>query len=137
MRIFCVGMDRQRFAVRAFASLVLAALLTAALAVPDAEARRKRHARATGGYNPPFASIVYDVNSGKVLQATNADAPRHPASVTKVMTLYMLFEQLETGRFKLSTELPVSARGRQPGTLEARSCAPARRLPSRTPSRRS
>ena len=108
MRITCVGMDRQRFAVRAFASLVLAALLTTALAVPDAEARRKRHVRPSGGYNPPFASIVYDVNSGKVLQATNADAPRHPASVTKVMTLYMLFEQLETGRFKLSTELPVS-----------------------------
>ncbi|KAF0231022.1 MAG: putative D-alanyl-D-alanine [Beijerinckiaceae bacterium] len=107
MRMSCVGSARRLLAVRALASLVLAAVLTVALAVPEAEARRKRHARA-GGYNPPFASMVYDVNSGKVLQSTNGDASRHPASVTKVMTLYMLFEQLETGRFKLSTELPVS-----------------------------
>lgn len=107
MRISSVGLARRPFAVRALASLVLAALLTTALAVTDAEARRKRK-NLGGGYNPPFASIVYDVNSGRTLQATNADALRHPASVTKVMTLYMLFEQLETGRFKLSTELPVS-----------------------------
>lgn len=107
MRISSVGLARRPFAVRALASLVLAALLTTALAVTDAEARRKRR-NPGGGYNPPFASIVYDVNSGRILQATNADALRHPASVTKVMTLYMLFEQLETGRFKLSTELPVS-----------------------------
>ncbi|MCZ8185603.1 MAG: D-alanyl-D-alanine carboxypeptidase [Beijerinckiaceae bacterium] len=82
--------------------------MTAALVVPEAEARRKRHRAAGGGYNPPYASMVYDVNSGRVLEATNGDALRHPASVTKVMTLYMLFEQLETGRFKLTTELPVS-----------------------------
>lgn len=107
MRISSVGLARRPFAVRALASLVLAALLTTAFAVTDAEARRKRK-NLGGGYNPPFASIVYDVNSGRTLQATNADALRHPASVTKVMTLYMLFEQLETGRFKLSTELPVS-----------------------------
>lgn len=59
-------------------------------------------------YAPPYASIVYDVNSGKVLEATNADAPRHPASITKVMTLYVLFEQLESGKMKLTTQLPVS-----------------------------
>src|SRR5262249_16138774 len=42
-------------------------------------------------------------------QATNADSPRHPASLTKIMTLYLLFERLEQGKIKLSTELPVSA----------------------------
>ncbi len=106
MRSSCVGTTRRPCAARAVASLLLAMLVAVAIAVPEAEARRKRHRG--GGYSPPFASIVYDVNSGKVLQGTNADALRHPASVTKVMTLYMLFEQLETGRFKLSTELPVS-----------------------------
>jgi D-alanyl-D-alanine carboxypeptidase len=70
----------------------------------EAEARKRR-----GGYAPPYASIVIDVNSGKTLQATNADAPRFPASVTKVMTLYMLFEQIERGRFTLETPLKVSA----------------------------
>jgi D-alanyl-D-alanine carboxypeptidase len=39
----------------------------------------------------------------------NEDAPRHPASVTKVMTLYLLFEQLEKGRFTLDSEIPISA----------------------------
>src|SRR4029078_2185607 len=44
------------------------------------------------------------------MQATNADAPRHPASLTKIMTLYLLFERLEQGRIKLTTEMPVSTR---------------------------
>ena len=65
------------------------------------------HARAEA-YDPPFASIVVDGNSGAVLQASNPDALRHPASLTKVMTLYLLFERLDAGRLKLDTPLPVS-----------------------------
>ena len=42
-------------------------------------------------------AMVVDAKTGKVLHAENEDAPRHPASVTKVMTLYLLFEQLERG----------------------------------------
>ncbi|MCZ8374606.1 MAG: D-alanyl-D-alanine carboxypeptidase [Beijerinckiaceae bacterium] len=108
MRSPCVAAVRWPLSPRLLATILLALVMTAALVVPEAEARRKRHRAAGGGYNPPYASMVYDVNSGRVLEATNGDALRHPASVTKVMTLYMLFEQLETGRFKLSTELPVS-----------------------------
>jgi D-alanyl-D-alanine carboxypeptidase len=52
---------------------------------------------------------VVDDNSGQVLHDENADEPRHPASLTKIMTLYLLFEQLEAGRLKLDTPLPVSA----------------------------
>lgn len=63
------------------------------------------------GYRSPrFASIVVDVNSGKVLNQSDPDGLRHPASVTKVMTLYLLFEQLEAGKLTLDSELPVSAR---------------------------
>ena len=62
-----------------------------------------------GGYSPPTAAIVVDAKTGKVLYAENPDAPRHPASVTKVMTLYLLFEQLDRGKMTLSTELKVSA----------------------------
>jgi D-alanyl-D-alanine carboxypeptidase len=62
-----------------------------------------------GGYSPPTAAIVVDAKTGKVLFAENPDAPRHPASVTKVMTLYLLFEQLDRGKMTLSTELKVSA----------------------------
>ena len=57
----------------------------------------------------PYADIVIDANSGAVLQATNPDASRHPASLTKIMTLYLLFEQLEAGKLKLDSALKVSA----------------------------
>jgi D-alanyl-D-alanine carboxypeptidase len=57
----------------------------------------------------PYADIVVDANSGTVLHSTNPDARRHPASLTKIMTLYMLFEQLEAGALKLDSQLKVSA----------------------------
>ena len=53
--------------------------------------------------------MVVDAKTGRVLHASNADALRHPASVTKVMTLYLLFEQLERGRFTLDSPLRISA----------------------------
>jgi len=67
----------------------------------------------------PLAAIVVDARSGKVLFSHDADAPRYPASITKVMTLYLLFRELKSGRIKLSTPLKVSARAasRQPSKL--------------------
>src|SRR6516162_7554722 len=59
-------------------------------------------------YLPPTASIVVDGNSGAVLQASNPDALRHPASLTKIMTLYLLFERLEAGKIKIDSMLKVS-----------------------------
>ena len=50
-----------------------------------------------------------DTATGKVLYQANPDARRYPASLTKMMTLYVLFEELNRGRFKLSTPLRVSA----------------------------
>jgi D-alanyl-D-alanine carboxypeptidase len=58
--------------------------------------------------SPKFASIIVDGNSGAVLQSTSPDGLRHPASLTKIMTLYLLFERLESGKMKLDTEMPVS-----------------------------
>ena len=55
------------------------------------------------------ASIVVDGATGRVISAMNENAPRHPASITKVMTLYLLFEQLEKGKLSLDDEIPVSA----------------------------
>ena len=57
----------------------------------------------------PYADIVVDANSGTVLHSTNPDAQRHPASLTKIMTLYLLFEQIEAGKLKLDSPLKVSA----------------------------
>ncbi|CAA9307751.1 MAG: D-alanyl-D-alanine carboxypeptidase, partial [uncultured Microvirga sp.] len=99
----CVRTRRAVFA----AGAVGLTLVIASTSSADA-ARRKRPA-AGGGYNPPYAAMVVDVNSGRVLHAQNEDAPRHPASVTKVMTLYLVFEQIEKGRLTTSTPLTVSA----------------------------
>ena len=61
-------------------------------------------------YNPPYAAVVIDVKTGRTLHAENADATRFPASLTKVMTLYLVFEQLERGALRLDSPLRVSSR---------------------------
>jgi D-alanyl-D-alanine carboxypeptidase len=60
------------------------------------------------GYSPPSASIIVDGNSGEALEASDADALRHPASLTKIMTLYLLFERLQAGKIQLDSLLAVS-----------------------------
>ncbi|TNV11400.1 D-alanyl-D-alanine carboxypeptidase family protein [Brucella pecoris] len=56
-----------------------------------------------------YAAIVIDANTGKTLFASNADAQRYPASLTKMMTLYMLFEAMQAGRMNKDTPIPVSS----------------------------
>ncbi len=72
-----------------------------------------------GSTAPNFSAIVIDANTGRELYGVNEDAPRHPASITKVMTLYLLFEQMEKGRISLDTMLQVSshAAGQSPTKL--------------------
>lgn len=55
-----------------------------------------------------YASIVMDASTQQVLHARYADSPRYPASITKVMTLYMVFEALQKGDLRLDEEIPVS-----------------------------
>ncbi len=62
-----------------------------------------------------YASIVIDLETDQVLHARHADAPRYPASLTKAMTLYMLFDAMKSGEVKLYEKLPVSkAAAKQP-----------------------
>jgi D-alanyl-D-alanine carboxypeptidase len=75
-------------------TLVCAALLSVGH-VTTAEARK-------------YASIAVDAVTGKVLQGTNEDGIRFPASLTKIMTLYIVFEELEAGRLTLDTKFNVS-----------------------------
>jgi len=95
--------------------LGLATISAAVIFTTDqADARRRhrhhhaRHHVERNSYNPAFASIIVDGNSGAVLNATNADSLRHPASLTKIMTLYLLFEKLEQGKLTLDSEMEVS-----------------------------
>lgn len=79
--------------IRALA--VLAFLLVATL---SSESRADR-----------YAAFVADMQTGEVLHARRADAPRYPASLTKLMTLYMTFEALESGELALEDVLTTSA----------------------------
>lgn len=60
--------------------------------------------------NPKFAAITVDARTGKILYAENADSIRHPASLTKMMTLYIVFEELKAGRLTLKSPITFSAR---------------------------
>ncbi|WP_348640505.1 serine hydrolase [Mesorhizobium sp. B1-1-2] len=59
--------------------------------------------------NSRFSGIVIDAKTGKTLYRDHADAPRYPASLTKMMTLYLIFDALESGRISKGTAIPVSA----------------------------
>jgi D-alanyl-D-alanine carboxypeptidase len=91
-----------RGAFPAAAGMLVALVLAAALALrPDS-------AKAQIG-SDRYSSIVIDAASGRVLEAVNPDEQRFPASLTKIMTAYMLFEALHDGRVKLDQPVPVSA----------------------------
>jgi len=66
-----------------------------------------------------YAAIVLDADTGRVLHAANPDTRNYPASLTKMMTLYLVFDALESGQLKLKQRLPVSARaaGMSPSKL--------------------
>ncbi|MCX7305855.1 MAG: D-alanyl-D-alanine carboxypeptidase [Hyphomicrobiales bacterium] len=62
-----------------------------------------------------YSALVIDATNGATLYESNATAPRYPASLTKMMTLYLLFEALDQGRLSKITEIPVSSNAsRQP-----------------------
>jgi D-alanyl-D-alanine carboxypeptidase len=100
-----------RFGVSALAAVV--ALLAVTTDPADARSRRKRYvvkkATVSQSYSPRYADVVIDAKTGDVLHESAPDALRHPASLTKIMTLYMLFERMETGKVRLDSQMEVSA----------------------------
>jgi D-alanyl-D-alanine carboxypeptidase len=70
-------------------------------------------------YAAKYSAIVVDANTGRELWGVNENALRHPASLTKVMTLYLLFEQLQKGNLTLASRIPVSehAANQEPSKL--------------------
>jgi D-alanyl-D-alanine carboxypeptidase len=75
-----------------------------------------------GAARAGYAAIVVDGSTGQVLQQINADQRDYPASLTKMMTLYLTFEGLKSGRLRLDQRMPVSARaaGKAPTRLGLR-----------------
>lgn len=83
--------------LRRFVLTLFAVLVASVAAVSVAQA------------NPKYAGVVIDAKTGKVLYSENADSLRYPASLTKMMTLYMVFEALEAGKISLNSKVPFSA----------------------------
>lgn len=67
-------------------------------------------AQAQSGGTNKYASIIIDADSLEILHARNIDGARYPASLTKMMTLYLVFDALERGELRLDEPLIVSAR---------------------------
>lgn len=89
-------------------TMALAAVVLSQTVAFDAEARPRSRMPASE-WRAGFSTIVVDGKTGDVIDSTKADELRHPASLTKVMTLYLLFSEIETGRLKLNTKIKVSA----------------------------
>ena len=94
------------FARRVAAIVTLAILAFATLAQPAAA--QIPYVNLLFG-QPRYAAYVMDANTGEVLYEKNADSPRYPASITKLMTLYLTFEALQAGRLSLTDRVYASA----------------------------
>jgi D-alanyl-D-alanine carboxypeptidase len=115
------------------------ALLFAAVADPAQAARRHRGVvRMPASPTDPAkdAALIVDGVTGKVLYARNETAQRHPASLTKMMTLYLLFDALKAGKITMQTQLPISRHAviQKPTKLNLRPARPSRWIPPSAPS---
>jgi len=86
-------------------SFVLAAVMAASVAAPGAASAQSFFSFTEA---PKYAAIVVDASSGEVLYERNADSPRYPASISKLMTLYLTFEALSSGRLHQDDVIVVS-----------------------------
>jgi D-alanyl-D-alanine carboxypeptidase len=108
-RLVRSGIERVRAHGKALAALMMA-LLLAACSTSDALQTTTPSASALDlSAAGKYAAVVVDGSNGQVLYSANASAPRYPASLTKMMTLYMLFEAMQQGRVTNATPIPVSA----------------------------
>jgi D-alanyl-D-alanine carboxypeptidase (penicillin-binding protein 5/6) len=82
-------------------------LAIAAIGLSPAAQAQVPYAQLSWG-EPRYAAIVVDANSGEVLYSRNADSQRFPASITKIMTLYLTFEALASGRLRLNDTITIS-----------------------------
>ncbi|HEY1095993.1 MAG TPA: serine hydrolase, partial [Alphaproteobacteria bacterium] len=97
---------------RAVALIAVFALCAAHVTPAEAAVRRGR-----GGGNPRYASIIMDAQTGQVLRSSNPDKRLYPASLTKMMTLFLTFEAIQRGRLHVNKNLDISSNAtRQPPT---------------------
>ena len=108
---------RARFLGRMGVCVIAAIGLLGAL--PAAARQAQRAVASTAENAPVFEWILLDAETGQVLSEENADVATHPASLTKMMTLYLTFDQLNQGKIRLDQPFAVSeeAASRAPSKL--------------------
>jgi D-alanyl-D-alanine carboxypeptidase (penicillin-binding protein 5/6) len=97
-----------RSARRLFVSLSIAAATLVGVAAPPAQAQVPYFRSLLAASESKYAAIVVDAKTGEVLYANRADSPRYPASLTKMMTLYLTFEALASGKLRLEDRVVFS-----------------------------
>lgn len=93
---------------RALAATTAGFLLAFGLATSAAEAAKAKKTFSPVE-SPRYGSIVIDAETGQSLNESGADERKYPASLTKMMTLYLTFDSLDKGKLRLDQDLPVSA----------------------------
>ncbi len=95
--------------MKIFITVLMAVTMSVAIGAPSSAKK----------YKPKYAGIVIDANSGRVLYSRNADAYRYPASLTKMMTLYIVFEELKAKRLSKKSRIRMTknAAAEQPSKL--------------------
>src|SRR5690606_21115834 len=88
-------------------SLLFLAIILITQPLDAAYAKKSTKQKST--YNPRYAMLVMNADTREILDQKNAYSRRYPASLTKMMTLYMTFEALTQKRIKLSDTMVVSA----------------------------
>ncbi len=92
--------------------ITVCAIVASHASLADAKPRRLRNTA-----NNRYASIIMDAQTGRVLESTNPDKKLYPASVTKLMTLFLTFESIQRGRLSMNKTLTISTNAtRQPPT---------------------
>ncbi|MBX3479222.1 MAG: D-alanyl-D-alanine carboxypeptidase [Caulobacter sp.] len=105
------------FAALAALAMVIAPMMNGLAQAQVPYAQLQAAMRPNPADQPKYAAVVVDANTGEVLYAKRADSQRYPASITKVMTLYLAFEALSEGRMKPTDLITVSAKAaKQPPT---------------------
>src|SRR5439155_17314407 len=90
----------------ALAVAMVAAALSAAVVPTVAQAQLP--GLSVPSSEPKYTAIVVDARSGEVLYAKRADSPRYPASITKIMTMYLAFEAMASGKLRPTDQIIVS-----------------------------
>ena len=104
-----VGMSQQEFCRAAGRRMSWRGFIFALLAASVVIGPLPASARQSASSGRVFEALVLDAETGRVLRAANPDVTTQPASLTKMMTLYLTFEALNNGRLRIDQSLPVSA----------------------------